>query len=163
MKKQQSGFTLIELMIVVAIIGVLASVALPAYQKYTAKSQVASTLATLSASRAIIETYIAEKGTFPTAAEIQDPKKLGITFNKDLVGPATNVTVSGTNAATLAGTLEVTLNGSGITKGVKGKKISYKRDVDGFWSCEVEKSIDEFGATPKGCKPPEEAAEEETE
>ncbi|GAL36301.1 type IV pilin PilA [Vibrio maritimus] len=62
---KQQGFTLIELMIVVAVIGVLAAVALPQYQKYVAKSETASALATLSGLKTNTETYTLENGTFP--------------------------------------------------------------------------------------------------
>ncbi|CSB33307.1 type IV pilin PilA [Vibrio cholerae] len=60
--KQQQGFTLIELMIVVAIIGVLAAVAIPAYKDYVKKSEAASALATLRALITPAELFYQEKG-----------------------------------------------------------------------------------------------------
>ena len=62
---KQQGFTLIELMIVVAIIGVLAAIAVPQYQNYVAKSEASSALATISGIRTNVETYVLEKGDFP--------------------------------------------------------------------------------------------------
>lgn len=66
MKNEQLGFTLIELMIVVAIIGILAAIAIPAYQDYTIRAQVSEGLSLSSAAKATVSEYYTQRGTFPT-------------------------------------------------------------------------------------------------
>ncbi len=65
MKKQQ-GFTLIELMIVVAIIGILAAIAIPAYSDYTIRAQVSEGLTLAGGAKAAVSEFTMDRGTFPT-------------------------------------------------------------------------------------------------
>ena len=65
MKRIQQGFTLIELMIVVAIVGILAAIALPAYQDYVVRSKMSETEAAIAACKTSVAEYLSAKGTSP--------------------------------------------------------------------------------------------------
>ena len=70
MKAVQKGFTLIELMIVVAIVGILAAIAIPAYQNYTIRAQVTEGLSIGDGWKTAIAEYYANNGTWPTQANL---------------------------------------------------------------------------------------------
>lgn len=101
MKAQmQKGFTLIELMIVVAIIGILAAIALPAYQNYMKKAAYAEIVTGMSAIKTAISVCHAEEGLLAscdTAAKIRETLPTGIT-----VGALNNITITAATAAIVA-------------------------------------------------------------
>lgn len=93
--QRQSGFTLIELMIVVAIIGIIASIALPIYQDYALRTKVGEGLSVaLAAKQAVAETYNS-KGSFPTAGNVSYGLPLAASINGNYVSSISAAGTSG--------------------------------------------------------------------
>lgn len=102
MQKIQRGFTLIELMIVVAIVGILAALAIPAYQNYTARAKVAEVLAIAARDKTAISEYYTSQGTMPTTAQAGINTAIA---QSNYLTAATVVAGSGTAVATVTYTL----------------------------------------------------------
>lgn len=104
--KKQQGFTLIELMIVVAIIGILAAVAIPAYQDYTVRARVSDGLGLASSVKTSMSEYRLSEGRFSaTSALMGIPNTIQSAIVRDVSGANTNITItfSGTNTGITGG------------------------------------------------------------
>ncbi|MDH3614164.1 MAG: pilin [Gammaproteobacteria bacterium] len=115
MKKQQ-GFTLIELMIVVAIIGILAAIAIPAYQDYTIRAQVSEGLNLSGGAKAAVTEYFQDRGTMPTNNSLAGLEAAGAIQGKyvtlvTVLNGVITVTYGNSAHATIAGqTIRLTPN-----------------------------------------------------
>ncbi|HEZ6521317.1 TPA: pilin [Neisseria meningitidis] len=127
MNTLQKGFTLIELMIVIAIVGILAAVALPAYQDYTARAQVSEAILLAEGQKSAVTEYYLNHGEWPA--------------NNSSAGVATSSKIKGkyVKEVTVAnGVVTATMLSSGVNKEIQGKKLSLwakRQDGSVKWFC----------------------------
>ena len=129
MKKIQKGFTLIELMIVVAIIGILAAVAIPAYQDYIGRAQASEPITLMGGAKTPLAEYIADRGVVPAMTDI-----LTVTSGRYTAGLSLSGTPGG--AVTAALTLTATLPSTGVNSGMTNSTILLVSANSGqSWTC----------------------------
>ncbi|EHU1440062.1 pilin [Acinetobacter baumannii] len=133
----QKGFTLIELMIVVAIIGILAAIAIPQYQNYIAKSQVNSGFSEISSIKTGYENAVNE-GAVPT-------KLSDVGFTAATSSVCATYSIDAFTETDGAGKITCTLKGN---PKIATKIVELTRSTDGAWTC-VSDVPTEF--LPKGC------------
>lgn len=129
MKNMQKGFTLIELMIVVAIIAILAAIALPAYQDYVARSQVSEAAALTGGAKTAVAEQYANTGTF-------------VGINNTTAGLDAAGSIKGTyvDSVTVANGVVTALMGGAASEKVKTKKLVYQPVDEGgsiSWTCDA--------------------------
>jgi len=139
MKKTQSGFTLIELMIVVAIIGILAAVAIPQYQNYIARTQVTRALGEISALKTSVEEQLMRN--------VQPASGPAIGFTESSL-MSTDLSV--VFASSGSGSIQATLDGS-VSSIILDSTITLGRNTSGIWGCTIAGLAVTNGFVPAGC------------
>ncbi|HFC3069166.1 TPA: pilin, partial [Neisseria gonorrhoeae] len=127
MNTLQKGFTLIELMIVIAIVGILAAVALPAYQDYTARAQVSEAILLAEGQKSAVTEYYLNNGEWP-----KDNTSAGVASSSSIKGKYVEK-VEVTN-----GVVTAQMASTGVNKEIKGKKLSLwakRQDGSVKWFC----------------------------
>jgi type IV pilus assembly protein PilA len=151
--RRHAGFTLIELMIVVAIVGILASVAIPQYQDYVARAQFSEGLSLASAQKVAMTEAFSESGTCPSNASAAAG---GIPKAEDIKGKfVAKVETGGTADAKGSCTIVATFQNGGVSKGLVDKTVTLtmgNADAGSVtWEC---RSTADARYLPQSCRTP---------
>ncbi|WP_373683624.1 MULTISPECIES: pilin [unclassified Acinetobacter] len=153
----QKGFTLIELMIVVAIIGILAAIAIPQYQNYVTKSQVTRVVGELGNLRTLVDLCLTDSSE--CSFNVPGSSLLGAEATPGAL-PTGGATVDGGKQPTLGGTVAtgaVWISGkfgNNASSTIRGKSIEWQRaasEAGGSWACVTDIAADSK-FLPTGCK-----------
>ena len=147
MKQNQQGFTLIELMIVVAIIGILAAVAIPSYRDYTARAQMSEALSLLTGFKTSLAGYHQSQGLFQTGLKVT---QFGSTIAGKYAGEAKLENIGG-DAVEISAKMKKA--NSGVAKEIAEKKL-WMGSYDGgkTWTCNAGGSGVEDRHMPPACR-----------
>ncbi|HEX9139162.1 MAG TPA: pilin [Steroidobacteraceae bacterium] len=136
MRTLHNGFTLIELMIVIAIIGILAAIAIPAYQNYTIRAQVTEGLSLAAGWKTAVSEYYAQNGAFPTCFTTAPPGAAGCVA---VTGATSGKYVSAVAVGPLAGQIAITYTGPQVNGKLSGKILDLNPGLDSnndvIWIC----------------------------
>jgi type IV pilus assembly protein PilA len=145
MNHAQSGFTLIELMIVVAIIGILAAIAIPAYQDYISKAKATSALADIASGKTSYELEYTSKG----AAGISDVASIGLSA---VTGNCSAISVTApTVGSDTTDAIKCVIKDPGRLAAASGTPaISFTRTDAGLYECKVT-DFSDTKYNPSGC------------
>jgi type IV pilus assembly protein PilA len=142
MSKSAQGFTLIELMIVVAIIGILSSIAIPQYQSYVARSQMAESIVMMNVAKVMIEDYVIDNGAFPVNQSLLIALDINVTGT---YGSITGVSTTSSDS----GTMVYKTSGSNVNKNILNNSVWFNREsITGKWSCNSDAQVKHI---PKSC------------
>ena len=134
MKSMQKGFTLIELMIVVAIIGILAAIAIPQYQTYIAKSQVSRVVSELGGLKTAVENCVLEGKAAACELGATRSNLLGTAVTTVPTGVTVDIDLAASTAE-IKGTFDAGQNGGSAASILNDKEVTWSRDDAGTWTC----------------------------
>jgi len=151
MRHLQKGFTLIELMIVVAIIGILAAVAIPAYQDYIARSQVSEAVSLLGSGKTPLAEFFADKGTWPSNAAATDGGVMGNTAGRY----TSAITITAGNNAATSIVLTAKMKDANINTNITGKTLTLHSPDGKNWVCSATTQAGTISPqfVPASCRP----------
>ena len=128
MLRKSSGFTLVELMIVISILGILSTIVIPQYQNFIARSQIAESIVMMNSAKLMVEDYVSSNGNFPSN------KSSLINLSIRITG--TYGAITGVNTPIADSGIIIYKTSEKTNKNIRNSSVWFSREANtGIWSC----------------------------